>query len=203
MRNEILDILEKDLNIKPYEVSNIYMYGSRCYGTQTETSDYDFIIVADSDIEIGKEFNIGDYNFHVHNIDSFQELLDKNDPKSIECLIWSKTDPIMERENLDLDISKPKFRHSVSQISSNSWVKARKKIDQNDISIGQKSLFHSIRIPMYAIQIMKTGDITNWECANIYWDEIKKINDWKVLKDKYQPIRSKIMSEFRELCPKN
>jgi predicted nucleotidyltransferase len=202
MRNKILDVLEKNLNIKPYEVSNIYLYGSQCYGTQTETSDYDFTIVTDCHIENGTEFTIGDYNFHIHNIESFRELLDKNDPKSIECLSWARKDPILERVKLDLNITKPKLRHAVSQISSNSWVKARKKIDQGDISIGQKSLFHSLRIPMYATQIMEDGDITNWGCANSYWEEIKQIDDWKVLKDKYQPIRSKIMTDFRKLCPK-
>lgn len=201
MKNDILNILKEQYKIHPNRVKNIYLYGSRCYGTYNDNSDYDMIIVANNNVE-NIEYKYKDFNFHIQTPDYFQSRLDWNDIKDIECVLWSKKHPILETIPFNVNIIKNKFRHSVSHISSNSWVKARKKIDQGDVYIGQKSLYHSLRIPMYAIQIMEHNDIIDWECANIYWDHIKKISDWKVLKDTYKPIKNNILSKFRELCPK-
>jgi len=203
---KILDILKSELNLHHLRVFNIYLYGSRVYGVSSDNSDYDFTIVANNSVENieYKVFKGGfEYNFHIQTIDYFQEQLNWNEPKTIECLLWSQENTILEKKEFYIDIVKSKYRHAVSHISSNSWVKARKKIEkEKEYYIGQKSLYHSLRIPMYAAQVMKHGKIIDWSCANGYWNDIMTITDWKTLKDKYKPIHNNIMSEFRELCPK-
>lgn len=198
IQSEILSILKENLNFHESKILNIYRFGSYCYGTYNELSDQDFTIIAKNDVE-NIEYNISKYNFHIQTVDYFQERLDWNDPKSFECLLYP---PILEKHSFNMNIIDKKFRHAVSHISSNSWVKAKKKIEQGDIYIGQKSLYHSIRIPMFAIQIKKYDNIIDWECANIYWSDIKQIEDWSILKNKYQSIRNIIMSEFRQICKK-
>lgn len=206
-KDNILDILKSELKIHPLKVHNIYLYGSRVYGVASEDSDYDFTIVANNNVENVEHkviFENVEYNFHIQTPDYFQERLDWNDPKTIECLLWSKKYPILEKKQFDVNIVKYKYRHAVSHISSNSWVKARKKLElENEDYIGQKSLYHSLRIPMYAIQVLEHGDIIDWECANDYWYDIMTTTDWKTLKDKYKKIHNGIMSDFRELCPKD
>lgn len=201
MKDKILDILKTELKLHPLRVMNIYLYGSQCYGTATDKSDYDFIVVAKASVE-NVEYSFDDFNFHVQTPDYFQERLDWNDPKVFECLLWSKKQPILNLLDFNIKIEKPKYRHAVSHISSNSWVKAKKKIEQGDIHIGQKSLYHSLRIPMFATQIMEHNDIIDWECANEYWRDIKQMSDWEELKQKYQPIRNGIMTMFRNICQK-
>jgi len=200
----VIQILKNHLKIHPLKIKNIYLYGSRCYGTNSANSDWDFIIIANNNVEniehVVKD-NDNNINFHIQTPDYFQSRLDWNDPKTFECLLWSKKNLILENIKFDINIDKAKYRHAVSHISSNSFVKAKKKILQGDIFIGQKSLYHSLRIPMYAIQILKYGDIIDWECANKYWYDIIKIKNYNTLKKKYQPIRNSIMSEFRILCP--
>lgn len=205
-KDEILKILKDKLNLHPLRVHNIYLFGSQVYGTATEKSDYDYVVVANASVR-SVEYNFrylnNELNIHIWTPDYFMERLQWNDPKVIECLLYSLKNPILEKIDYKPKINKAKYRHAVSHISSNSWVKAKKKIYQGDIYIGQKSLYHSLRIPMYAIQVMKYKDIIDWECANKYWEEIKDIKGWDILKDKFQPIRNKIMTEFRELCPKD
>lgn len=206
-KEHILNILKSELKIHPLKVHNIYLYGSRVYGVSSEDSDYDFIIVANNNVENIEHqiFKDGiEYNFHIQTPDYFQERLDWNDPKVIECLFWSKKNIILENKKFELNINKSKYRHAVSHISSNSWVKARKKLElENQDYIGQKSLYHSLRIPMYAIQIAEHGDIIDWECANEYWHDIMSTTDWKILKDKYKKLHNSILSKFRKLCPKD
>ena len=198
MKKELLKILKSELKLHPSRVLCIYPFGSRCYETATEDSDYDFTIIAKNSVE-NIEHQIGVYNFHIQTAEYFQERLDWNDPKSFECLMYP---PILEKQKFKVDIINPKFRHAVSHISSNSWVKAKKKILQGDIYIGQKSLFHSLRIPMFATQMKLYGDIRDWQCANGYWYYMKEIYDWNILKELYQPVRNEIMTEFRKHCEK-
>lgn len=204
-KDYILDVLKRHIKLHLLRVKNIYLYGSHCYGISTPESDYDLTIVAMNSVE-NIEHNIiddgNDFNFHIQTPAYFQERLDWNDPKVFECILWSNDHPILVKQDFNINIVKPKYRHAVSHINSNSWVKAKKKIQQGDIFIGQKSLYHSLRIPMYAIQVMKHGKIIDWKCANEYWNDIKTIDDWEVLKNKYQKTCNNIMSEFRKLCPK-
>ena len=63
------------------------------------------------------------------------------------------------------ELDKWKLRQEFSGISSNSWVKAKKKMTVEkdlDMRCGAKSLFHSIRISMFAVQIAKHGKITQY-----------------------------------------
>jgi len=201
MNETIEKIFKEELKWHKSKIQCIYLYGSRCYGIDREDSDYDFTVVAKASVE-NVEYVFDNFNIHVQTADYFQKRLDWNDPKVIECLLWSQQNSIVENLNFEIKIVPSKYRHAVSQISSNSWVKAGKKIEQGDIFIGQKSLYHSLRIPMYAIQVMKHGDIIDWKCANKYWEDIIQNDNWESLAKKYKPIRNKIMTEFRELCPK-
>jgi predicted nucleotidyltransferase len=193
---DILDILKSELKLHPLRVKNIYMFGSRCYGNYNDKSDYDFIVIANNSVE-NIEHTIGDYNFHIQTLDYFKSRMLWNHIGSLECLYYPNK--ILEKEVISPIIDKSKLRHSISHTSSNSWVKAKKKILQNDIYIGQKSLYHSLRIPLFGTQILQHGDIIDWQVANKYWEDIMGISDWDILKERYQPIRNKIMSEFRLL----
>lgn len=199
MKDNILSILDSQLNILEKDICCIYLYGSRCYGTYSDNSDYDITVIIYDDIDYSEHI-IGNYNFHIQSKKYFENRLQENDIQAFENVLYPNK--ILEKESFDIRINDSLFRKNVSSICSNSWVKAKKKILQGDILVGQKSLFHSIRIPMYAIQIKNTGNIYDWEVANDYWEDIKSIDDWNILKSKYQKIKNKYISEFRKLCPK-
>ena len=73
-----------------------------------------------------------------------------------------------------------------------------------DLYRGQKSLFHSLRIMMFGIQIARDGRITDYHEANHLWDEIYKMGNcgWPVYVEKYKELSNKLHSDFVALCPK-
>lgn len=100
---------------------------------------------------------------------------------------------------LDLE----QLRRSISGVVSNSWVKAKKKMAQGDDYIGRKSMWHSLRILMFGIQVAKYGKIVDFSEANEYYDDIVKGNaPYSELVKVYKPIMNAKQSEFRVLCPK-
>ena len=66
-------IIEKS-GIHPYRVFNVYLFGSQIYGTATEKSDWDVIMVANNSVE-STEVRNGLFNIHVYVPDKFAQDL--------------------------------------------------------------------------------------------------------------------------------
>lgn len=106
------------------------------------------------------------------------------------------------------DFDKWKVRQQFSGTASNSWAKAHKKMTvEKDLDMyrGQKSLFHSLRILMFAIQICTFGYIANYKEARDLWYEIYDPSGkttWEEYKAKYKPLYNKLRSHLAVLAPK-
>jgi predicted nucleotidyltransferase len=192
---DVEEIIKKS-GLHPKRVFNIYLYGSQLYGTNGRDSDIDIIIVGNNSVE-STEIRNGLYNIHIFTPDKFKSDLDWHRPGNLECIF---SEPIQEVINFESDfkLDRDKLRHSISHVSSNSWVKSKKKLLQNEYKTGIKSIFHSIRIPMFAIQILKFGKIVDYSEANPIWDEINtKYWTWDELDDRFRKVRNKVLTDFR------
>lgn len=199
---KIEDIL-KVAKLHPTRVFNIYLFGSRIYGTHTDNSDWDIIIVAKNSVE-SIEIKSDLYNIHIYTPDKFKQDLDWHMPKNLECLFapdWAK---LKEDMKFDFNLNIPKLRHATSHVSSNSWVKCKKKLEvANEYNIGVKSLFHAIRIPMFSTQIVNFGEITDFECANWVWNKIlEKEWNWEDLDKEFRKVHNLVLTDFRKVTTK-
>jgi len=189
------------LNLEPEKVVNIYCYGSKVYGTSNENSDDDYIIVYKQ-----KEFKLDS----IHNLDNtinatiyspsgFKNDLYYHHISCLECL-WLEPEMCYINEDYlsGFKVDKFNLRKSLSETASNSFVKAKKKIQQGDFYIGQKSLFHSIRIFDFGIQIMEKGRIYDYKRDfKTLLDDIMKYEDWNDLKKKYRKVFNEYHSKFK------
>ena len=194
-----------------------YHYGSVVYGTMTEKSDVDIICVVDDVIDLSDavngmwEFHVGDnLDFQFVNLKRWKEMVANHHIWWLECygldrqyIIKGNPEDYMQYFKLD----KWKLRQVISQIASNAWAKADKKMTVEkdyDLYRGQKSLFHSLRIMKFGIQIAKFGKIVDYHEANELWEEIYAMGEcgWPAYKEKYKPLTNKLRSELTALCPK-
>lgn len=186
-----------------HRVINIYKFGSRVYGTHNSESDYDFITIVNEPIET--DIMSYDFNIHVYGIEKFQQYVNEHRIHALES-IFLPNNQKFEQHTFDFTLDLRKLRSEISSKSSNSWVKCKKKleVEQNSQYIGLKSLFHSLRIVMFGIQIAKFGSIVDYSEANHIWEEIISSGhtDWEYFKVKYQPVYNNMLTEFRKLAPK-
>ena len=197
-----IDEVIKRSKIHPSRVKNVYIFGSRVYGCCTEKSDWDFIMVANTSIS-NQEIRSGDFNIHVMTMDNFKSCLKEHKSSQVEAFLTPDKFRLMETEKIDWTPNISSLRHSFSHTSSSSWVKSRKKIEQGDYHIGIKSMFHSLRIPMFGIQIAKTCKINNFSEANWINDKImSKTWKWSELDSEFREVRNKILSDFRSVTTK-
>lgn len=191
--------------LHPKRVHNIYIFGSRVYKTNTDNSDWDIIIVANNSVEATELCGLkkGIYNIHVYTPNKFQEDLDWHRINNLECIFAPEWAKLKEDRKWELKFDIAKLRHATCHISSNSWVKSKKKLLQGDYYQGIKSLFHSIRIPMFATQIATSGTIYDYEMANFIWNElISREWTWEELDNNFRNLRNNILTDFRKVCQK-
>lgn len=174
-------------------VIKAYPYGSQVYGTATEKSDNDYILVINNDFIMRDEYKEENNDFNLYSEEQWREKQNNFDIDYLECISF-------ENDSIDLDYDK--IRSSISHTASNSWVKGKKKLTiEKDYApyIGKKSIWHSLRILMFGIQIMNYGKIIDFKEANYLYDEIVKneTNDWEYYKEKYQALYNKLHSEFK------
>ena len=194
-----------------------YDYGSYVYGTLTDKSDRDIVCVVDDAIDLSDSVNgiweyhaDGNMDYQFINSHCYRDKVRQHHILWLECYSLPKEHILFGRPEEfmpDFKLDKWELRKVISQISSNAWAKAGKKMTiakDFDLYRGQKSLFHSLRIMMFGIQIAKFGKIVDYKEANHYWDEIYAMGNcgWDVYKEKYQPIANAIRSELVAVCPK-
>lgn len=189
----------------------VFPYGSAVYENKVP-DDYDFIIVSDQSFQ--KQIVIDGFDCEISSYtkEEFLQKLEEHDIAILECLFINHEFSVNDiSETKDFKIQLSKLREGVSQKSSNSYVKAKKKIilvEDFDEKVSLKSLWHSLRIADYGRQLSVDGFIHNRQSVNHYYSEISddyKVfeNDWTKIHSKYKPIHNAIMSEFRANCPKN
>lgn len=187
-------------------ILGIYQYGSYVYKTNTESSDKDIIVVLDDTTqsnttitELQKHYDVNIYS----KID-FEKMIKEHEISALECL-FLEDKFIIKYHSWDFNLDLPTLRNSVSQKSSNSWVKAKKKfIVEKDYApyIGQKSAWHAIRMLDFGIQIAQYGRIIDYTTKNDLLKEILKLDTWEKIDSQFRKEYNETASLFRQFAPK-
>ena len=185
---------------------NLYAYGGQVYGVASDQSDLDYIAIVTSDkeenhMEVSSNKKL---DINIFNEKSFLNMIEDNEITSLECLSLLNSFIILQSKTFEFKPNLSKLRESISQKSSHSFIKARKKIRYGEYYIGRKSLWHSFRIIYFGIQMAKYGKIIDFSAANYLYDDIVLSNnmDEEYYKTKYLGLHNQLMTEFRKLAPK-
>lgn len=180
--------------------------------TASDGSRYNGYIDLDGDLVVGSKLPDIQCDYEFVTESTFLEMIDNNDIVALEAIfvpngLWyGLTEKHFEYCNrFELDLWK--LRENVSSICSNSWVKCKKKLTvEKDYNprVAQKSLFHSLRIYMFGIQIAENGKIVDFGCAKDLWHDISKVENpqWEYYKATYQKKFNELRSKLVKLCPR-
>lgn len=201
----------KQLNID--KLINFYPYGSHIYGTNTDKSDYDYIAVMDQTEDMLEHIYTADKTMNIlcYSPVKFLHKVQNHDIDALEC-IFLPDDMKYEIMTFPFVYDIEKLRRSIAAVSSNSWVKCKKKLQEGEDYIGKKSLFHSLRIADFGIQIAEQKDIITYtkpyetdvlthNSWRDLWYEINAHQDWDSLKKDYNEIANQMRTNFRKAAP--
>jgi predicted nucleotidyltransferase len=175
-----------------------YTYGSVVYKCTTNTSDIDFIVVVESkDDNLYYSVNNSEGDYTVYSEQMFIKKIREHRISALECIFQAEDDQFLDYFHVVPEL----LRREISAVSSNSFVKCKKKLAIGEDYIGKKSMFHSLRILMFGIQIAKYGKIVDFTEANHLLPIIMDMKDWNEIKEYCQPIFNSLKSEFKTLAP--
>lgn len=177
-------------------VLDVFDYGSRVYGTENIESDYDYIFLVEG--QSGDKYQVSHDGIEITVYDqkAFYDAWQAHEISVLEALSWKHKHAIPY-------IDKNKLRSSISKTASNSWVKAKKKIEQGDIYIGKKSLFHAIRILDFGTQLADYGYVAQFTNLQHYYEHIMNLKgDWDAHHALFKPIYNQYHTTFKESAPK-
>lgn len=181
----------------------VYPYGSRVYGNARKNSDYDFIVITDK--KTNEQYSDKLININFYTAKEHQERLDAHEISALECYFLPKDKVLMEKKNFNFKLNLAVLRHSLSAKSSNSWVKAKKKltVEQDyDLDLGRKSLFHAMRIVEFGRQIAVNGMIVDYGSCNPLFEEIMNCYTWDQMFEEYKENYNTMCTIFRIHAPK-
>lgn len=180
---------------------HVVQFGSFVYGTNTPASDRDLVLITDEAVDLQ---DYGDADVQIYDPIGYQQHLTNHEPWAIEVFFTSPT----VKNDFTFKLDLVKLRHAFSAVTSNAYVKCKKKLtvetDSKSFYIGRKSLWHTLRILEFGIQLAQTGTIHNFASANQYYAGIidpQKM--WPELHIEYTPIYKSKCSDFKRLAPKS
>lgn len=196
-----------------YNALAVFPYGSTVYKNK-KPEDQDFIIISDKEyFQEAFEINGIKYEISNYNKEQFFKLINDHEIAFLECIKINHNSKYVNKEIEDFisnfKIIKEQLRESISSKSSNSYVKAKKKLiveEDFNINVSLKSLWHSFRMLDFGIQIVKNDEIdpksSNELYERIVKDYLLSNNDWDKIHSKYKPEYNNLLSKFKEVCPK-
>lgn len=217
--------LLKEWLVTKFGSSIIYaaIHGSYLYGTFRPDSDIDLYLVFENEqklTDIGNsvsfhEEKIGHIDITYFSKLEFVEKIKVHNYYTMEAIFIPPEFVIIGDGNeyrKDLQIYPPYIRTSFGQICRNAWNRGCKKLvlekDEKEHLIGKKSLYHCLRIFVYADQLYRNGTITfdDPRCTVVnrfYSDLINKpaseLVENEKLKEEYQNIYKQYDKTFKEI----
>lgn len=198
---------KKQVKILLEKALNIYHYGSFVYKTFVQdVSDYDYVVILPNEYGIYdlEQFECGDCQYNIYTVDTWRRKLKEHDVCAVETFFLPTEYIVKENMKFDFVLEKEKLRESFSRTASNSYVKCKKKlevVEDFNPKIAKKSIWHSLRILNFGIQILTEGAISDYTAMNYLYDEIinSTSQDWEYYKTKYKPIYNSLKTEFRKV----
>lgn len=172
--------------------------GSRVYGTFGPRSDEDFtVVLADRGARQDLLFRDGK-NVVIHGIGTFEKALSEQSVFALEALFAPAEHRLKEaRPAIPWRLDAAKLAASASARSASDFAKAAKTFEEEPFA-AKKKLFHAIRIPMFARQVIAKGRIVDFTEAAPIWREIEAREDldWEAYARDYAPLRERLTTDL-------
>lgn len=212
MKHTLEEICSK-FNINPNDILNAYCYGSRVYGTNTEDSDYDYILVHKSAF-IGPDKNAfkenaktsDDGKIQIINFSrtGFKAELETFNMSCLECMFLPEEFIIQEKVKYKIDrFDIRDFVKNVIIKASDSWFSAKTALKEGNTEFASKAFYHSFRILDFAYQIKTYGKIKHFDKAQYIKSATEHIMNSKnplgviseIKKDYFNQLKEDVINE--------
>ena len=194
----------QNIGINDIESVNLMsLQGSRLYGVNKISSDWDLTLVTTSINSYDFRetvINGEEYDFHIYSPNKFQEKLNNHNMRELEVLFHPDKFRIIEKFEYFVDLDKEKLVQTVKKESDELWKRGEEILNEDkfDSYRALKSIWHSFRFLIFAKQILETGSINNFSEANFLYEPIvkSKQKDFSYFDTNFRALRDSLKDEL-------
>lgn len=199
------EFILNELNVTE-DVLNIYPYGSRVYGTATEDSDHDFIIVTKGAFLKSGAFRqnaISSKDWKVQGVlysrGGFMDAINNYEIGALECMSLDPSMIIQSKWPFKPQKWNTKeLANKIIQKASASWHTADMQSKNDDKDIAKKGIYHALRILMFGLQLKEHQKIVDFTVGNKMKEEFNLIEDEDFDTRDYIKVRNYLINELRK-----
>jgi predicted nucleotidyltransferase len=212
-----------NLELNDVQVLNIYLFGSRVYGTHRADSDYDFLIVVrDRDylqslaqkhsreefmVNNRKQFtrvlaSVENISASIYDLNTFLQLLHEHVTYVLCCVFYVRKEFVWrQRYTPHFTLRSYKLCENASAEANRVWYRAFSRITkEGDILRGQKLFAYTFRYLNWALQLHQQGCITDITFGNDHLAEaIKLCEGLEVPKEIHKALCTRFQEEYNSL----
>lgn len=179
------------IEIKDEKILNVYMHSGHIYDA-SGIDEVEYLFVVDgwqkhsSIIDPYEKIFNGIYSVCVHDLTYFQHMLKRHHPFFLEC-VFLPDEFRIESHKPDVNINSQELCRSFCSEASTFWREAKQRLPGTK---GAKSLFHSLRTLLFAIQIKEHGKIVDFTRASCHWRTICRqgFAEWSDYEEYWGPV---------------
>ena len=205
IKNEMARHILKELGVEG-DVIAIYPYGSQIYGTATESSDHDYIIVMkgamlDNGAFKNNAISNEDYTIQgtVYSRGGFLDAINRYDIVALECLSLDESQVVVKK--WPFKVTNWHNKEMIKQIirkASDSRHYSNMASKNGDGEHALKSMFHALRILQFGLQLKEHQKIVNFQECNELYKDMKKISPENFDSRKYFRTFDELANKLKE-----
>eukprot|EP01130_Rhizamoeba_saxonica_P009076 TRINITY_DN3684_c0_g1_i2.p1 TRINITY_DN3684_c0_g1~~TRINITY_DN3684_c0_g1_i2.p1 ORF type:complete len:179 (+),score=26.45 TRINITY_DN3684_c0_g1_i2:2-538(+) len=147
-------------------ITNIYIIGSRVYGTSTPSSDWDYVALIDAPMTTQHQVHDGiQLEFDMFEdelmditfipIQRFQQLLQEHRQQALQVIFLPHQYRIVELYPISFSLDPAMLFRTIQWESKRRMSRVSHTLKRKGFVKAKKEIIHSIRYVLFAIQIMK------------------------------------------------
>jgi hypothetical protein len=155
------------LHIDHSQILNIYPYGSQVYGTASEDSDHDYVIVYKPALLPSGAFKDNAISSDDRKIQGtcysrtgFIDAINNYQITALECIFLPEDQIIQKKWPFKMSkFDKNEFDKHIIKTASASWFNAMEAWRHKNVEQSQKNMYHAIRILRFGLHIKAVNTI--------------------------------------------
>tara|TARA_R110000796_G_scaffold248124_2_gene374543 strand:- start:6554 stop:7213 length:660 start_codon:yes stop_codon:yes gene_type:complete len=213
---EVVELMEGQKEIMKEHILNelgiegdviaIYPYGSQIYGTATEDSDHDYIIVMkgamlDNGAFKNNAISNEDYSIQgtVYSRGGFLDAINRYEIAALECLSLDDSQVVFKKWPFKVtNWNNGRMIKQIIRKASDSRHYSKMASKNGDGERAIKSMFHALRILHFGLQLKEHQKIVNFQECNEMYKDFKKISPENFDSRNYFRIFDELLIQLRK-----
>jgi len=164
--NLLINKVAATLKMLPKDIKNLFIYGSKLYGTSHAESDFDLIVVADV-LMSHQNIVTDEFNIQLYSESKYTSDLQKNDFPAIEMLFIPDWAVIKRDFAPSVEISSARVAVAGIQSALENINQAKASANNSGLKyMVKKRIFHAYRKLLFTEQLIRYKKITDFKAAD-------------------------------------